>query len=267
MNRYSSSNGSGFPNRNNNNNTPPFGSVLDTIFSGKVISKDTQDYMLKVYSFVGFAIFAASISGTLGIIFDFGSPIVGTATVLEFLMIMYLMFSQHTQENLFTRSLVFIGSSFLTGITLSPLLNISYDVDPRLLMTSLLSSSLVFAIFAFASWTTNTASILGLRTLLSTGAIGLFFFSIIRVFIPGLSWMLNISSLLSFALTCGYLLYHNGVLIYNSEEAGRRDHIQGAVMLFSDFVSVFVKILSYFLNSKRNDDSKKKRRDRASYED
>lgn len=223
----------------------------------RTISPRTKEFMTKVYSLVGFTILAAVLGCALNFKLNWGGVISG---VVEFFLIMLLISLPSTPKYALMRTASLLGSGFLTGFSLTPLVGYSYELDPRMIMTSFMSSLLIFAAFALVAWRTDTTKLLFIRSTLSSAVLGLLAFSFVRFFLPHYQFLSSIASVVSFALTCGFMLYHNAVLIHNSENNSNRDHVLGAMMLFQDFVTIFVKILSHLVQATAKENSKKEKR-------
>ncbi len=136
--------------------------------------------------------------------------------------------------------LLFTTFSFVTGITLVPLLaSVIYEFGgPELIIKALLATTLMFAGTAIFGWTTKK-NLQGLGGFLTISLIGIIIVSIIGIFVP---WNNTIEM---FFAGFGVILF-SGYTMYDIQRIKLMPHdrpLDAALMLYLDIFNLFINIL------------------------
>lgn len=115
---------------------------------------------------------------------------------------MYLLLSTHTPENISIRFGVLLGIGFLSGISLGTLVGIILELDPSIIATSTMLTSLIFGIVSYIALQSTTTYWLFLQSTIAMTALGLLVFSILPFFFSSMYWITNILNVASFVMVC-----------------------------------------------------------------
>ena len=159
-----------------------------------------------------------------------------------------------TRENESTRQALFLGFSFMDGLTIAPLVNSVYLINPSILTSTFFYTFLIFASFSFSALRTRRRSYMFLGGILGSLLSILFFGGLANMFL-GSSMIYTIELYLGLFMFCGYVLYDTQLIVERVEN-GTTDFVGDSVLLFTDFIAVFVRLL--IILSKKDEKKKKK---------
>ncbi|CAB0035681.1 unnamed protein product [Trichogramma brassicae] len=175
-------------------------------------------------------------------------------TCLAFGLLIALVLTPDNGKNHSLRLGYFLGFSFFTGIGLGPLLSVVIAVDPSIVMTALIGTSVLFVSFSISSLLSERGQWLYLGGILISAMNLLMFFSLANLFFrSNLIYQLNLY--IGLMLMCGYIIYDTQHII-EKNRMGNKDFIAHALDLFLDLVHVFRHLL--ILLTKKEEDKKRK---------
>lgn len=154
-----------------------------------------------------------------------------------------------------------MASALFQGASVGPLIDLAITVDPRLILSAFVATSLAFACFSAAALVARRREYLYLGGLLSSGL------SILMWLHFASSFFGNSIALFKFELYFGLLVFVGYVIVDTQEiieraHFGDLDYVKHALTLFTDLAAIFVRILIILLkNSSERNERKKKRRD------
>jgi uncharacterized protein len=144
-------------------------------------------------------------------------------------------------------AIVFLGYSFLTGLTLSVIFLV-YTAES--IQTVFFISAAMFGALSFYGYTTKR-KLSGLGSFMFMGLIGLILVSVVNYFIGSsmLYFLISAVGVLVFAGLTAYdtqRLKEMYTLQFQSDELAMKGAIIGALMLYLDFINLFLYLLRFF---------------------
>ncbi|CEO96227.1 unnamed protein product (mitochondrion) [Plasmodiophora brassicae] len=223
------------------------------------ITKRAQSQLAKVYMTLAATVLAAAAGSYSSLKWNvFTDPSV--PSLLTFVVMMALTFMQPSKSNEAIRFGMLMTFGFLDGCVLAPLIGLSIRLDPSVLVTALLSTTLVFMCFSISALTSSRRSLLYLGGILSSTVSFMLLASLLNVFFRStfVPWMQIYLGLVVF---CGFIMFDTQLMI-EQILSGNDNYITMALNLFVDLVAVFVRILIILLNNtekKRDEDHRRSR--------
>ncbi|CAK1581868.1 unnamed protein product [Parnassius mnemosyne] len=149
-----------------------------------------------------------------------------------------------------------LGFGLTSGIGLGPLFEYVSFVEPSLIMTALLGTTLVFVCFSVAAMLAERGSWLFLGGTLMTLLTSMSVMALVNIFTQ--SYFLYQAHLyLGLVLMCGFVLFDTQLII-EKRRMGNKDFIQHALELFIDFIGIFRRLL-IILTQKEEQNRRRKR--------
>jgi len=150
------------------------------------------------------------------------------------------------------------ATALFTGIYLSPLINLAIDIDPQIVMTAFLITTMIFACFTLSALLTQKRTYLYLGGILGTGTSIMLLLSLMNLF--GRSQLIfNINLYLGLLIACGYILYDTQLIVERAVQ-GDMNYVKHALLLFIDMVDLFVRILIILIKNSQNKNKKSNNR-------
>lgn len=148
-----------------------------------------------------------------------------------------------------------MGFTFLSGLGMGPLLEAVISVDPSIVVTSLLATSLIFVSFTISSLLAERGSWLYLGGPLISLLNLIVLFSFVNLFLR-VAILYQIRLYMGLFIMCGFILYDTQ-LIVEKHRMGNKDFIMHSLDLFIDFINVFRHLL-VILTQKEQQSRKRK---------
>lgn len=224
------------------------------------IEAPVRSHLKNVYVYLTMSVLAATAGAYLHMVnalfWNFG--LLGALASMG--LVMGLHFTPDNGKNKGQRTAMLLGFAFLSGLGLGPLLNMAVHVNPSIVSTALMSTTLIFACFSLAALFAPDGHYLYLGGTLLSGLSMLFWLGLLNIFFrsPALFQLHLWGGLLIF---CGFVVYDTQAII-EKRRRGDKDAIRHSLDLFIDFIQLFRKILILLMQKEnnRNDDRKNKRR-------
>jgi len=176
-------------------------------------------------------------------------------SVITSIWLFTLEFNAQTQQKCFG---LMAATAFLTGVCINPLINLAIAIDPQIIVTAFLVTTLIFVCFTLSSLLTSKRSYLYLGGLLSTGTSIMLLLSLMNIF--GRSTLIfNVNLYLGLAIACGYILYDTQLIIERANN-GDMNYVKHALLLFIDLVDLFVRITIILIKNSQKQEKKNKNR-------
>ncbi|KAL7752830.1 hypothetical protein RI367_001833 [Sorochytrium milnesiophthora] len=172
----------------------------------------------------------------------------GTAAAL----IAFSMAPKTKQYESTRRALLFAFAAF-KGLLLVPLVSFADFISPSIVPQAMTSTALIFLSFSLAAIFAKQRSMLYLGGMLASAVSMLFWASVANMFFAS-RMLFDLNVYLGLLVFAGYVVYDTQVIIYKAQ-SGINDSMTDALELYSDLVSVFVRILSIL--SKREAEKKR----------
>merc|ERR1711915_569040 len=160
-------------------------------------------------------------------------------------------------KNRGTRMAMLLGFGFLTGLGMGPMLQMAMMMNPSIVPTAFMVTSVIFACFSGAALMAPDGKYLylggtllsGLSTLMWLGFANIFFRS--QLLFQAHIWI-------GLAVFCGFIMFDTQLIIRKAKN-GDKDFIAHSLDLFIDFVQVFRKVLILLMQKEERDNKKKQR--------
>merc|ERR1712115_654585 len=150
-----------------------------------------------------------------------------------------------------------MGFGFLTGLGMGPMLQLAMMMNPTIVPSAFMVTSVIFACFTGAALLAPDGKYLylggtlmsGLSTLLVLGLANIFFRS---------QLLFQAHLYIGLAIFCGFIMFDTQVIIRKAR-SGDKDFIAHSLDLFIDFVQIFRKVLILLMQKDERDNKNKRR--------
>jgi len=149
-----------------------------------------------------------------------------------------------------------LGFGLTSGMSMGPLLNYVSFVDPAIIVTALMGTTLVFVCFSIASMLADRGSWLFLGGTLMTLLTSMSLMTLANIFIQS-HFLYQAHIYLGLLLMCGFVLYDTQLII-EKRRMGNQDFVQHALELFIDFIGIFRRLV-IILTQKEEQERRRKR--------
>nr|GEZ87954.1 bax inhibitor 1-like [Tanacetum cinerariifolium] len=175
-----------------------------------------------VYLSLCFALSSSALGAYLHICWNIG----GVLTTFATLGVICVLLSMPPHETKIRASMLMV-TALLQGASIGPLIKLAINLNPSILVSAFVGTAVVFACFSVAAMLARRREYLFLGGLLSSG-------------LSLLIWVHFASSI--FGVFAGYMIYDTQDIIERAH-LGDFDYVGHALILFTDFIGVFVRIL------------------------
>jgi FtsH-binding integral membrane protein len=220
------------------------------------ISPAVQTHLKKVYLSLCCALIASAAGAYLHLLWNIG----GLLTTFACMGSMFWLLSTPPHQEQKRVALLMMAALF-EGASIGPLIDLAIEIDPSILVSAFVGTAVAFGCFSAAAMLAKRREYLYLGGLLSSGLSILLWLHFASAIFGGSA------AIFKFELYFGLLVFV-GFTVVDTQEIiekayhGDMDYVKHALLLFTDFVAVFVRILTIMLkNSMEKNDKKKKRRD------
>lgn len=134
-----------------------------------------------------------------------------------------------------------LGFAGLTGLGLGPLLEYVILVNPSIVVTALMATTLVFVSFTIGSMFAEQGRWLYLGSTLMTLISTMMFMGLANIFL-GSQLIYQAHLYLGLLVMCGFVLYDTQVII-EKRRMGNKDFVTHSLDLFVDFIGIFRRLL------------------------
>merc|ERR550519_2735333 len=159
-------------------------------------------------------------------------------------------------KNRSTRLAMLLGFAFFSGLGMGPLLDMAIHLNPAIVPSALMLTTMVFACFSAAALYAPDGKYLYLGGSLLSGLSSLLFLGFLNIFFRS-QLLFQVHIYLGLAIFCGFIMFDTQVIILKARR-GDTDFIAHSLDLFIDFIQVFRKILVLLMQ--KEDRSQKKKR-------
>ncbi len=232
---------------------------MNSSFYSTHMVRPIEQFMYKVYGwmFAGLAITASTSFSLFHFFPEVMYQIVTTpliwVLVLAQLGLVVALSAALKKLSYMSAATMFILYSALTGIALSPIFLI-YTLGS--IYTTFLITSGMFGIMALYGYYTES-DLTGLGSILFMGVLGLILAGFINMFVGSshMEFLLSVGGVIIFTLLTAYdvqKIKHMSMLAALHEDAEGKIAIFGALILYLDFINLFIRLLRLMGNKKRN---------------
>uniref|UniRef100_A0A3Q2PD69 Transmembrane BAX inhibitor motif-containing protein 6 n=1 Tax=Fundulus heteroclitus TaxID=8078 RepID=A0A3Q2PD69_FUNHE len=225
---------------------------IDALFRFSQISHSTQVHLKNVYSSLAVCMFVAAAGSYVHVVTRLMQG--GVLSVLGSLAMMFwLAMTPHNPETEKKRLGILAAFAFLTGVGLGPTLDFVIAVNPSIIVTAFMGTSVIFICFTLSALYAKRRSYLFLGGTLMSGLSMLLLMSLMNLFFGSLI-MFKAHLYLGLLIMCGFVLFDTQLIIEKAEN-GDKDYVWHCVDLFLDFIAIFRKLMIILA---MNDKDKKK---------
>lgn len=217
------------------------------------IEKSLQNHLKNVYSTLALCLFVAAFGCFLHISTEFLKG--GFLTAFGSIVLMLLLYATpDSGENEKLRLAYLLGFAGLSGLSTGPLLDLAITIDPSIVATAFMGTSVVFGCFTLAALYAPDRKYLYLGGTLLSLMSTMFWMALFNVFF-GSHFIFQLNLYVGLAVMCGFVLYDTQIIMEKCRR-GDRDYVWHAVDLFVDFMGIFRRILIILMQ--KEDQRKKK---------
>lgn len=209
------------------------------VFNFANLDKGTRSHLKNVYSCVAVEIVCAAIGAALNCYLK--SSVLHFGGLVGMFIFMYMAASSKNTATPMTRLGYVCGLAGCMGLESSYLLDYVISVDPSIIVTAFVTTSVVFVSFTLSALYAERRSMLFLGSLLSSALSGLFLLSLANMFfrVPSFALFGVYAQLIIMSL---FVMYDTQ-LIVEKKRLGDTDFIWHSVDLFIDFIVIFKDLL------------------------
>jgi len=151
-----------------------------------------------------------------------------------------------------------MGFAACSGLSTGPLLDFALLMNPAIVPTALISTSLIFICFTISTMFADQRKYLFLGGTLMSLLSSLLLVSLVNIFIRS-SFLYNVYLYGGLCVMCAFICYDTAAII-EKRRMGDEDYIGHALLLFIDFIDVFRHLL-VILSRREAEKDRRKRRD------
>lgn len=156
-------------------------------------------------------------------------------------LMLWLAATHHSKENETKRLAIFSGFTFFSGMSLGPLLDYVIQIDPSIIVTAFLGTSVIFISFSLAALFNTNRTFLYMGGFLMSALSWMCLAGFMNIFIGSrLIWEAQLY--LGLLLFCAFVLYDTQMIV-EKKRRGDDDYIWHSVNLFLDFIQIFRRLL------------------------
>ncbi|XP_060930752.1 probable Bax inhibitor 1 [Limanda limanda] len=228
---------------------------FDSLFKFSQISHSTQVHLKNVYSSLAVCMFVAGAGSYVHVVTRLFQG--GLLSVLGSLgMMFWLAMTPHNAETEKKRLAILAGFAFLTGLGLGPTMDFVIAINPSIIVTAFLGTSVIFVCFTLSALYAKRRSYLFLGGTLMSGLSLLLLMSIMNMFF-GSVMLFKAHMYLGLIIMCGFVLFDTQLIIEKAEN-GDKDYVWHCVDLFLDFITIFRKLMVILALNEKDKKKEKK---------
>jgi len=209
------------------------------------LNQTVRQHLTKVYSTLAIALFAAAAGSVIEIATGWFSGFFSFVALFG----LVIWFAITEPANVPKRLSLMLAIAFTNGINIAPLIGHTLHVNPAVVSTALLGTTLVFGCFSGAALLAERRSYLYLGGMLSSGVSLLVTLSFLNIFFHSL-FVFNIQLYLGLVVFCGFVVFDTQLIVERAA-LGDKDFVGHALELFIDFIKIFVRLLIILSKDKK----------------
>ncbi|XP_061343947.1 bax inhibitor 1-like [Gastrolobium bilobum] len=227
----------------------------DTLKNFRQISPVVQNHLKKVYFTLCFAVVAAAAGAYLHVLCNIGGFLTSVACVGSSI---WLLSTPPYEEQ--KRITLLMAGSLFQGASIGPLIDLAIHIDPSLIFSAFVGTSLAFACFSGAALVARRREYLYLGGLVSSGLSILLWLHFASSIFGGSTALFKFELYFGLLVFVGYIVVDTQQIVEKAH-FGDLDYVKHALTLFTDLAAIFVRILVIMLkNSSARNEKKKKRK-------
>lgn len=223
-------------------------------FSSK-LEEPVRTHLKNVYACLSISTVAAAVGAYVHMYTDVLSA--GLLTVIAAVGFLFaLMSTPDTGKNRRLRISFLLGFAFFSGMGMGPLLEMAVSINPQIIVSAFICTSVVFACFSMAALTAERGRWLYLGGTLMTMLSALLMLSLANLLL-GSKLVFQVYLYLGLILMCGFVLYDTQLII-EKRRNGDKDFVAHSVDLFIDFIGIFRRLVIILADKENRKQNNKK---------
>ncbi|CAH1248882.1 bax inhibitor 1-like [Branchiostoma lanceolatum] len=218
------------------------------------LEKPVKEHLKKVYSSLAIAMLAAAAGAYIHLMTGFiqGGFLSAIASIG---LLIWLGMTDNAPRNQLKRLGIMGGFAFCVGLGLGPLMDTVIQIDPSIIPTAFIATTVVFVSFTLSALWAENRYYLFLGGILMSGVQMLMFAGLFNLFFRSY-FLFQAQLYVGLAIFCAFVLYDTQ-LIVEKRRRGDTDYIWHSVDLFLDFVNIFRRIMIILAQRQQEKKSKK----------
>lgn len=172
-------------------------------------------------------------------------------------LLVALMSTPDNGKNQKLRLSYLLGFAFLSGLGLGPLLEMVISIDPSIVVTALIGTTVVFVSFSISALLAERGRWLYLGGTLISFLNIMILLSFANLFLRS-TLIYQMHLYVGLFVICGFVIYDTQLII-EKHHMGSRDFIMHSLDLFIDFVGVFRHLLVILTQKELSKESRKRK--------
>ncbi|CAH0486742.1 unnamed protein product [Peronospora farinosa] len=230
---------------------------MATMMKTSGITEDVQQHLVRVYATLASCVLSAMLSSACMVLYGPERWSLMGSSLVSILGSIWLC--KEPEQNYNKRFCILMTISAAMGLSVSTLVAVAIRVDPSILVSALLITTLVFMCFTGSALIATRRSYLYLGGILSSALSLMVLTSVLSIFSHS-SYLFNLNLYGGLFLFCGYVVYDTQMIIEKAS-LGDKDVLKHTLDLFMDLISIFVRILIALLNKNKRDKPRQRRQD------
>jgi len=217
----------------------------DALGKTSALSQPVRQHLTKVYTTLAVALFVAAAGSVVELTTRLFSGILSIIALFG----LVIWFAITDPTNIRTRLALMLSIAFANGVIIAPLIEHTLNIDPAIVSTAFLGTTVVFACFSGAALLAERRSYLYIGGFLVSGLSTLALLSLANIFFRSL-FVFNVSLYLGLIVFCGFVVFDTQ-LIVEKAYSGDKDFVAHSLELFIDFMKIFVRLLIILSKDKK----------------
>jgi FtsH-binding integral membrane protein len=228
-----------------------FDSLLKSFQFGK-LEKPVKTHLRNVYTTMGVALLSCAVGGYIQVFTAIS--LAGLLTTLgSVALVMWLVMTPDSPANRNFRIGLLMTFAFLSGVNIGPYIDHVIDVDPSIVPTAFLATSLIFVCFSLCALLSDDRKFLALGGTLMSALSWMMLLAVLNIF-TGSRLLYQVHVYLGLAVMCGFVLFDTQAIVEKRRQ-GSDDFVTHTLDLFIDFLAIFRRLLVIL-----SDNAKKEKR-------
>jgi len=218
-----------------------------------------QTHLRNVYASIASATLVAAAGSVVHVNGYWDGGVLSGIGSLVFMML--LAFSRNQEGKDDGKRFAYLnGLAFCTGLSTGPLIDLVWDLNPAIVISALLYTSVLFTSFTLCALFAREGKYLALGGPIMSIMSALLLSSILNMFVMSAT-IAYVHLLMGLGLMSAFILYDTH-LIMEKVRMGDRDYVWHALTLFIDLVSLFKHILVLLADKEQSNRSRNKKNNR-----
>ncbi|XP_076251732.1 bax Inhibitor-1 isoform X2 [Rhynchophorus ferrugineus] len=215
-----------------------------------------KQHIKNVYACLSMSTLAAGLGASIHLFTNIQAGFLSAIGALVFLFLL-MSTPDDNGKGMTKRVGYLLGFSTLTGVGLGPILETAILINPSVIITAFIGTSVIFVSFTLCALLSKRGQWIYLGGILTTLLNSLLLMSLANIFF-GSTLLFNAQVYLGLIAMCGFVLYDTQAIIEKRRQ-GNKDFVAHSLDLFIDFLGIFKRLL-IILMQKEEESNKKRRR-------